>query len=321
MKGAAAKAQLIDQVTQVTGGSGIDFLMTAHVGQEYQLDQYKPNIKKLKFLKGDLKLKKVPENFSFLTANCWYCVSLMPLLDGDKLPEFPRDDEDDLKGDTDLICITLVNLRGKSGPSGIPFELVVSQSEGVKPQLTEFLYCKGYDYFGISDKDGNKANGKPNFRLDLYPHQNLTRKTIRGLFETDARLSRAMNITSELCMMRNLWHDLPEGLLCTPKELYDDIQKLGYDWSLLLDSRGFWIPLEEKGTYANVPFLSTMDLLNMRAGTYHPYWYDDAVKAKGVAIAAIASASEASAGTEAESRPTPAKLLEKIKDRQAAKAS
>src|SRR5690606_38235398 len=132
MKGAAAKAQLIDQVTQVTSGSGIDFLMTAHVGQEYQLDQYKPNIKKLKFLKGDLKLKKVPENFSFLTANCWYCVSLMPLLDGDKLPEFPRDDDDDLKGDTDLICINLVNLRGKSGPSGIPFELVVSQSEGVK---------------------------------------------------------------------------------------------------------------------------------------------------------------------------------------------
>jgi len=321
MKGAGAKSQLIDQVTGVTGGSGLHILMTAHVGQEYQLDMYKPNIKRLKFLKGDLKLKKVPENFSFLTANCWYCVSLMPMLDADKAPEFPRDDEDDLKGDTDLICINLVNLRGKSGPSGIPFEVVVSQSEGLKPELTEFVYCKGYEYYGISDKDGNKAKGKPNYRLDLYPQQNLTRKTTRRLLETDPRLQRAMNITAELCMMRNLWHDLPEGLLCTPKELYDDIVAAGYDWDLLLDTRGFWLPLEEKGTYADIPFLSTMDLLNMRAGTYRPYWYDKAVSAKAKASAAVASAQEASAGTDSGTKLTPKALLDKIKDRQAAKAS
>lgn len=321
MKGAGAKSQLIDQVTGVTGGSGLHILMTAHVGQEYQLDMYKPNIKRLKFLKGDLKLKKVPENFSFLTANCWYCVSLMPMLDADKAPEFPRDDEDDLKGDTDLICINLVNLRGKSGPSGIPFEVVVSQSEGLKPELTEFVYCKGYEYYGISDKDGNKAKGKPNYRLDLYPQQNLTRKTTRRLLETDPRLQRAMNITAELCMMRNLWHDLPEGLLCTPKELYDDIVAAGYDWDLLLDTRGFWLPLEEKGAYADIPFLSTMDLLNMRAGTYRPYWYDKAVSAKAKASAAVASAQEASAGTDSGTKLTPKALLDKIKDRQAAKAS
>jgi len=321
MKGAGAKSQLIDQVTGVTGGSGLHILMTAHVGQEYQLDMYKPNVKRLKFLKGDLKLKKVPENFSFLTANCWYCVSLMPMLDADKAPEFPRDDEDDLKGDTDLICINLVNLRGKSGPSGIPFEVVVSQSEGLKPELTEFIYCKGYEYYGISDKDGNKAKGKPNYRLDLYPQQNLTRKTTRRLLETDPRLQRAMNITAELCMMRNLWHDLPEGLLCTPKELYSDIVAAGYDWDLLLDTRGFWLPLEEKGTYADIPFLSTMDLLNMRAGTYRPYWYDKAVSAKAKASGGVASIQEASAGTDSGTKLTPKALLDKIKDRQAAKAS
>ncbi|MNO14029.1 hypothetical protein D3C76_36690 [compost metagenome] len=325
MKGAGAKSQLIDQVTGVTGGSGVHFLMTAHVGQEYQLDMYKPNVKKLKFLKGDLKLKKVPENFSFLTANCWYCVALVPLLDGDKLPEFPRDEEDDLKGDTDLICITLVNLRGKSGPSGIPFEVVVSQSEGLKPELTEFLYCKGYDYFGISDKDGNKAKGKPNFRLDLYPNVNMTRKSIRGLMEDDPRMSRAMNITGELCMMRNLWHDeLPDELRCTPKELYADIKALGYDWDLLLDTRGFWLPVEEQGTYVDIPFLSTMDLLNMRAGTYRPYWYDAAAKAKGIATAAVATAKgDAAAPAEpaVKKKPTGADLLKEIAARQEAKVS
>jgi len=321
MKGAGAKSQLIDQVTGVTGGSGVHFLMTAHVGQEYQLDMYKPNVKKLKFLKGDLKLKKVPENFSFLTANCWYCVSLVPMIDGDKLPEFPRDDEDDLKGDTDLICITLVNLRGKSGPSGIPFEVVVSQSEGLKPSLTEFVYCKGFDYYGISDKDGNKAKGKPNFRLDIHPSVNLTRKSIRRLMETDSRLQRAMNITAEMCMMANLWHDLPEGLLCSPRELYEDIAAHGYDWELLLDTRGFWLPLEEKGAYADIPFLSTMDLLNMRKGTYRPYWYDAAVKAKEKSFASVANATEAVAGTSTEKKMTAAELIKKISERQDAKAS
>lgn len=320
MKGAGAKSQLIDQVTGVTSGSGLLLTMTAHVGQEYQLDMYKPNVKRLKFLKGDLKMKKVPENFSFLTANCWYCVSLQPMLDSDKQPEFPRDEEDDLKGDTDLICITLVNLRGKSGPSGIPFEVVVSQSEGLKPELSEFYYCKGYDYYGISDKDGNKAKGKPNFRLDLFPHQNLTRKTVRNLLEVNGSLRRAMNITAELCMMRNLWHDLPDGLLISPKQMFEQITAAGYDWEILLDSRGFWLPLEEKGTYSKTPFLSTMDLLNMCAGTYRPYWYDAAVKAKGKMVS-IATTEEASAGT-ATKRPVSAKdLIMEISHRKAEKAN
>lgn len=279
MKGAAAKAQLIDQVLGVTSNSGVHLLMTAHVGQEYQLDPYKPNIKKLKFLKGDQKLKKVPENFSFLTANCWHCVHLAPMLDSEKLPEFPRNDEDDLKGDTDLITITLVNLRGKSGPSGIPFDLVVSQSEGVKSELTEFVYCKEFDYYGISDKDGNKAKGKQYYRLDLLPSVTLSRKTVRRELESNYKLSRAMNITAEMCMMRNLWHDLEEGLLCRPQTLREDLEAKGYDWDLLLESRGYWVPVEEEADQ-EYPFLSTMDLLEMRAGRYHPYWYDAALKKK-----------------------------------------
>jgi hypothetical protein len=76
--------------------------------------------------------------------------------------------------------------------------------------------------------------------------------------------------------MKYLWHDLPKDLMCTPKELYDDLIKLGYDWSVLLNTRSWW-------TYNNnkqpIPYLSTMDLLNMRVGKYHPYWLDDDKKA------------------------------------------
>jgi len=77
--------------------------------------------------------------------------------------------------------------------------------------------------------------------------------------------------------------------------------------------------LEEKGTYADIPFLSTMDLLNMRAGTYRPYWYDQAVKAKAVTTAAIVA--RGGKAEDASAKPTTAQeLLLKIKDRQAEKA-
>ena len=81
-----------------------------------------------------------------------------------------------------------------------------------------------------------------------------------------------MEITNEMCWINNIWKDLPEGLMCTPKELYEDLKAKGYDWNTLLENtRGYW-------TFDNdnqpLQFLSTMDLLNMRAGTYHPYWME-----------------------------------------------
>ena len=60
--------------------------------------------------------------------------------------------------------------------------------------------------------------------------------------------------------------------MCTPKELYEDIKKLGYDWNVLLDTRGYWT-IDQ---YTNkVPFLSTVDLLKMRKGLYTPYFLKD----------------------------------------------
>lgn len=270
MKSSGAKSQMIDQMTNVTAPGGIYSLMTAHVGQEYQLDPYKANIKKLKFLKGDLKLKKVPENFTFLTGNCLYVTGLSPLLDDNKTPEFPRDESDDLKGDTDLILITVVPLRNKFGPSGIPFDIVVSQSEGVKVGLTEYYYLRQAGYYGLSDTNGNQAKGKPNYRLDLYPDVALSRKTIRGKIEESYRLQRAFQITSEMAQIADLWHQLDDEYYVLPKDLYKSLKDKGYDWEILLDTTGFWSFQEHP---AAKPFLSTMDLLNMHLGKYHPYWY------------------------------------------------
>ena len=53
------------------------------------------------------------------------------------------------------------------------------------------------------------------------------------------------------------------------KELDEDIKKLGYDWNVLLETRGYWTPNQYEHP---IPFLSTVDLLKMRVGKYTPYW-------------------------------------------------
>ena len=304
MKGSSAKSQMIDQMTNVAAPGGLYVTMTGHVGQEYQLDPYKPNPRKLKFLKQGEKIKKIPENFLFLTSNCYQATSLEVLLDDEKKPMFPRDDAEDQKGDTDLQLITVVNLRCKSGPSGLIFKVVVSQSEGVKVGLTEYMHLKENNYFGLSDTNGNSAKGKPNYRVDLCPDISLNRKNIRGKIETSPELQRALAFTSELCQITYIWHHVEEDLLCTPKELYEDLKKIGYDWSILLNTRGYWAFEEDNNP---LPFLSTMDLLKMRAGLYHPYWYPKKREEMNLSSCVkIASTIEAEAGQTVNKIMTPA---------------
>lgn len=264
MRGAMAKNQMMMELPGLTGGSGAYLTLTAHMGDTVMDDPYAPPQKKLAFLKNKIKFKNVPEKFTFLVNNCWYCLSAEPLINQTtKGPEFPRHSDDKVKGDPDLMVVRLQNLRGKSGPTGLPFEILVSQSEGVLVGLSEFNYIRTYERYGLGGHDKS-------YYLELLPDVNLQRTTIRGKIDENPLLRRALEITSEMCQMKNLWHHLPEGLLCTPKELYEDLKAKGYDWTRLLTTRGYWI---YNGVQHPLPFLSTLDLLNMRQGIYHPKWY------------------------------------------------
>lgn len=282
MKMGAAKSQMMMQFPGVVNKGGGYLILTAHVGDEHQIDPYSPPSKKLSFLKNKTKLKRVPENFTFLTNNLWFCISAAPLInDTKKTPEFPRNSEDDLKGDTDLMLVTLQNLRGKSGPTGIPFDLVVSQSDGIHPGLSEFWYLKK-NKEQSSDVGYGIGGHTRSYYLELMPDIKMSRTTVRGTIDENDSVKRTFEITSELCQMKNLWHSKVDHDIFEPKDLYEKIKELGYDWDLLLSkTRGYWMFKEDIKT-TNLYFLSTMDILNMANGLYHPWWYDEAVKkAKG----------------------------------------
>lgn len=246
-----------------------DYLvMTAHLGKETTMQNAGPGgqvpiVKNVHLKNGD-KIKGTTDKFLFLTTNCWNCAGAKPLmakdLDG---PEYPRDADDKLRMDTDLMIVQVKQLRGKSGPSGMGMALLVSQADGVLPSLTEFHHIKEYDRYGLEGSNTSYA-------LVIYPECKISRTTVRGKLDEDARLRRAMNITSELCQMSYLMHGLEDDLICDPKVLYEDLKARGYDWNELLDTRGWWSPDPDHP----VPFLSTMDLLKMRKGEYHPYWME-----------------------------------------------
>lgn len=288
MRQGLAKLRFLMEAPRLNAGTYNYLLMTAHIGKESTMQNAGPAgsvpIVKLKHLKNGDKIKGTTDKFTFITHNCWHCFNATPLINqGTKAPEYPRDSNDNTNLDTDLNTVKIRNLRSKSGASGMEQVLIVSQEEGVLPSLTEFHYIKEMDRYGL---EGSAIS----YSLSLYPDVKLGRTTVRGKIDQDARLRRALNITAEMCQMDELWHTLPEGLLCTPKQLYDDLKAMGYDWDVLLDTRGWW-SLDENHP---VPFLSSMDLLRMRQGLYRPYWYDAVIKAKTGAVAVIGAVSKAS---------------------------
>lgn len=277
LRASHAKNQMLIQLPVLTAENGIYMTFTAHVDDELKLDPYAPSQQKLSFLKNGLKFKYVSNQFSFLMNNLWFCFSASPLKNAStKAAEYPRSPNDNDKTNNDLMVVTLQNLRGKYGPSGTPFELLVSQSEGVLVGLSEFNYIKQYDRFGLG---GNLQN----YYLDLLPEVTLSRTTVRSKIAENPMLKRALEFTSEMCQMYNLWHHLPAIKVRSPKEVYEIIKAKGYDWNVLLtQTRGYWI-YEEDAADEPLKFLSTMDLLNMcldkdHPDHYHPWWYDELVK-------------------------------------------
>lgn len=260
----SGKSQIVEQLPDLTAKYGIYFCGTAHVGQAYQLDPHKPNVKVLKHLKGDIKLKRVPENLSFHTGNCYVITSMEVMQDKEKKPQYPweRGDADDQA--VDLIRLKLVNQRGKFGISGVPLPMVVSQKDGLIPEMSNFDYLKeDCGRFGI-------VGDNTNYALALVPDQKVNRNTIRQTFRGNYAMVNAARILVEMYWMFTYWTDFDFDLVCEPKQLYEDIKKLGYDWDLLLNTRFWSMPIEDG---KDIPFLSTMDLLLMRVGKYHPYWY------------------------------------------------
>lgn len=258
------KNQIVEQMTDIALSGNIFSIQTAHIGEKYQLDPYAPNVRKMQHLKGNLALKRVPEQFMFLTSGCWHCVGFTSVLDGERFAEYPKAGDAQVKGDTDLIELMVTNLRNKYGPSGLTQRFIISQQDGLLNGLTDFHYAKRNKRFGIG---GNNIN----YFMDLLPEVELTRKTIRDTIEENETLERALEINRWLCQLKYEPGKIDKTMLASPAKIRQKLIDLGYDWSILLNTREYHIFGKEHPD--DKPYLSTIDILRMYHGYYHPYWY------------------------------------------------
>lgn len=266
MRQGLAKTRFLMEMPALGVSTNHFTFLSAHLGKQMNIaagPYAPPPTKKLQHMGQDDKVKGVTDKFYFLTTTFMQTKSVSKLINqSTKGPEYPRNSDDNMAGDTDLNEVAVVILRSKSGPSGMILPIVVSQNEGVLPSLTEFHYLKDNDRFGIS-------GSLQNYALDIYPECKLSRTTIRGKIDNDVKLVRALNITSELSQMHQYYREM---ILPTAKELYDQVKEKGYDWDFILgNTRGWWTVNNDK---APGYFLSTLDLVKMAKGMYHPYWME-----------------------------------------------
>lgn len=276
MKQGLFKQKFLSTLPRISNMSNTYILTTAHIGEKINMDtgpmaKYNQPTKKLQYLKQGDAVKGVSGKFFFLSNSGWYAHTASVLKNQTtRLPEYPLSKDDNSETELNVVKITM--LRSKNGASGYTLELVVSQNEGVLPTLTEFHYVKSNGRFGI---EGSNIS----YHMVLCPDINLSRTTVRRKINENPALRRAINITSELLQLNTFHPSLREsGLLCTPEELYKDLKELGYDWDVILKTREYWVP--DQYSKEVKPFLSVIDLLNMRKGTYHPYFMDKDKKVK-----------------------------------------
>jgi len=248
--------------------SGTDFITTSHIGDEIAISQgpFSQPKKILQYMKQGQKIKGVSDSFLFLTNQLWLGHMNKPLINQNtKQPEYPLREED---VSTDLNTVELTLLRSKSGASGITITLVLSQSEGLLPTLTEFHYIKE-NKFGL---EGNLRF----YNTVLYPDVKLSRTTVRKLIDSDPKLRRAINILAELHQFK-IYKKSYQDLYMEPDELYAKIKEKGYNWDYILSNTRSWWTLDNYRE--DLPkFLSIVDLLKMAKGEYTPWWSKEAKK-------------------------------------------
>jgi len=265
MTASGAKAQIVQRMGSYPARVGGYWIMTAHVDKEIVTDTRAIPIKKLTYLQNGLGLKHVPRNWPFMMNTLWYVCNTKTMAHKDsKEPFYPSAGERE-EGDTDLMESKFLTLRSKGGPAGWSYDFLFSQRKGVLMPLTEFHYLKNEaEGFGIG---GNRDH----WFMDLYDSVKMQRTTVRDKLDEDPMLRRAVELTIELSLLKKFHsHVIDPSLFCDPKTLLEDLTKMGYDRDEILSTtRSFWQPLEydhEK------KYLHAADLLNIRAGTYKPYW-------------------------------------------------
>lgn len=263
MQDGLQKTKLLDELSNTLPRSNTFVLTTMHVGEEINMTN-QPLRKKLGHMRQGSKFKNVPKNVEFLTNHCWDVMRAAPLFNNDRSAVYyPIKGLDGSLAKTDLMEVTVQGLRNKSGPSGVPFTLLVSQSSGVLWGLSCYHYLTRFNY-GVESPRSNF------YTLAFYPDVTLGRTTVREMIDNDPKLDRALALMAEIAVCIMYRDEFPSKYRLKLNEIYEKIKERGYDWNKLLDTRGYWLYKEEEEHLGDSvkPYLCGLDIIRMAIGEH-----------------------------------------------------
>ena len=242
------KKRLLSAMTTWARKYGMYFFISAHVGDRKNLDKYHPEPSQNQWLSGNDKIKAAGNNFQFLPNLLFQCGNPSPLLNQEKEPIYPLEENKNKSGSksattnkvtsnndrVDLNYLPIKILRNKTNYTGIVIPLIVNQSKGIENVLTYYDFLKTKEY-------GLEKSGY-NYSSPFLPNEKLNRKNIRQL-QDDYKLSRALELTFQLFWINNYWNtnNIAIPVPQTVEELVAGIKnskKLDID--RVLESRGYW---------------------------------------------------------------------------------
>lgn len=270
------KRNMIDEMVNYLMGTNTYLSGTVHYGEKFQLDPYAPQHKSLQHMERGMELKGAPKNINYLAMSMWLITKVERLLkDDNKEIRYPLKDGGDDNNLDDLNIVTMKMLRCKTGPSGYSVRIVVSQKYGILEELTNFQYLRENGFFGLGGDISLNGNFK-SVHCVLMPEVKFGRTTVRSLMDENRRLARAIQICADMHQMHVFWKEhlnkIDARLMeLTPETLFTKIVEAGYDWDMLLSTR-YWYSLDDEA-HTELE-LTTLDLMRMALGLYHPYWLD-----------------------------------------------
>jgi len=241
------------------------------------------------YLAATERPKGVGTKYKKCTSGIWTFGLPKPLWKGtakaDQVPKYAYDETELYPGNKKYEYTEVLNVRGKSGASGLITPLVKEQGYGLREDLSMLMFIREWGdkivlKDGVELKDYGMTSPKQyTYAFDLAPEITWRNTTLLKTLEENPKLNRVLEILYGLKYEFYVSHNpLFVDRYCTPKELYQDLIDMGYDWDILLDTRYWWTHLESEDQFA--PQISTLDLLRMRKGEYIPFWFTEEQKAK-----------------------------------------
>ena len=263
MREALAKTKTLNQLVQMGPKLGIYFILTAHLGDKRMENPMIPPSKDLQFMKQGDKVKNVGASYQFLMSHGIETRVVQQLVDSNKEAMYPY--PTGITSPTEMNAITSIMTRSKNRGAGVQFRTVVTQTDGIDVELSNYDYLRENEYFGLCGADG-KSN-KVNHRPMLKPDTSLSRTTATAKL-VDYKTSRAVELLAQLCFVQNNWsmRDLLVPFDMSPDVFADALlTKCDYAVDDILNSRGWWTYGEHERHY-----LSLFDIMTIITGHYRP---------------------------------------------------